>query len=294
MVNKCIQSGKVYRREVIDVVTPGGVKRQLGGTIAPIELAPELGARGALCLLTDITEVMQLREQVALKQNLESLGEMSAGHAHEFKNAIATLHGYAQLLQNLKLDEAGQTATSSLLNEVRNLSEMVTAFLNFARPQPLELDNVSLIDLLQDCAADLRSLFDERHVELRLDKSAVEQDIVVRADERMLRQTLLNLLRNAVEAISDKALERRVAVVTSVQRDDTGEWAVVEISDSGEGIPAADLERIFIPFFTTKASGHGVGLALAHRVVTQHGGRLTATNSATQDGATFRMQLPLS
>jgi signal transduction histidine kinase len=237
---------------------------------------------------------MQLREQVALKQNLESLGEMSAGLAHEFKNAIATLHGYAQLLQNLKLDEAGQTATSSLLNEVRNLSEMVTAFLNFARPQPLELDNVSLIGLLQDCTADLRSLFDERHIELNLDKSAVEQDMVVRADERMLRQTLLNLLRNAVEAIPDNTLRRRVSVVTSVQRDDAGEWAVVEISDSGEGIPAADLERIFIPFFTTKASGHGVGLALAHRVVTQHGGRLTATNSATQDGATFRMQLPLS
>lgn len=293
MVNKCIQSGKVYRREVIDVVTPSGMKRQLGGTIAPIELAPELGTRGALCLLTDITEVMQLREQVALKQNLESLGEMSAGLAHEFKNAIATLHGYAQLLQNLKLDEAGQTATSSLLNEVRNLSEMVTAFLNFARPQPLELDNVSLMELLQDCVAELRSFLDERQVELRLDKSAMEIDVVVRADERMLRQTLLNLLRNAAEAIPDNKPERRVNIATSVERDDAGQWAVVEIIDSGEGIPEADLERIFIPFFTTKASGHGVGLALAHRVVTQHGGRLSAANSSN-GGAIFRMQLPLS
>jgi signal transduction histidine kinase len=269
------------------------MKRQLGGTIAPIELAPELGTRGALCLLTDITEVMQLREQVALKQNLESLGEMSAGLAHEFKNAIATLHGYAQLLQNLKLDEAGQTATSSLLNEVRNLSEMVTAFLNFARPQPLELDNVSLMELLQDVVAELRSFLDERHVELQLDKSAMENDVVVRADERMLRQTLLNLLRNAAEAIPDNTPERRVSVATSLERDDAGQWAVVEIIDSGEGIPEADLERIFIPFFTTKASGHGVGLALAHRVVTQHDGRLTAANSSN-GGAIFRMQLPLS
>ena len=107
---------------------------------------------------------MQLREQVALKQNLESLGEMSAGLAHEFKNAIATLHGYAQLLQNLKLDEAGQTATSSLLNEVRNLSDMVTSFLNFARPQPLELDSVSLVEVLQDSATELQPLFTERNV----------------------------------------------------------------------------------------------------------------------------------
>ena len=292
MVTKCIQSGKVYRREVIEVVTPSGTKRQLGGTIAPIELAPELGARGALCLLTDITEVMQLREQVALKKNLESLGEMSAGLAHEFKNAIATLHGYAQLLQNLKLDEAGQTATGSLLNEVRNLSEMVTAFLNFARPQPLELENVSLMQLVQDCSTELQAFFDERRIELQVGNS-LEQDVVVRADERMLRQTLLNLLRNAAEAISDHAPERKVKIVPSVQRDETGEWAIVEIADSGEGIPPADLERIFIPFFTTKASGHGVGLALAHRVVTQHGGTLTASNPPA-GGAMFRLQLPLS
>ena len=93
-------------------------------------------------MLTDITEVTHLREQVALKKNLESLGEMSAGLAHEFKNAIATLHGYVQLLQNLEMNETGRTAASSLLNEVRNLSEMVTSFLNFARPQPLQLDEV--------------------------------------------------------------------------------------------------------------------------------------------------------
>ena len=292
MVTKCIQSGKVYRREVIEVVTPTGMKRQLGGTIAPIELAPELGARGALCLLTDITEVMQLREQVALKQNLESLGEMSAGLAHEFKNAIATLHGYAQLLQNLKLDEAGQTATSSLLNEVRNLSDMVTSFLNFARPQPLELDSVSLVELLQDSATELQPLFTERNVEFKFDSSADSRSRVVRADERMLRQALLNLLRNAAEAISDQHAERLVSVTTALESGDSGSWAVVEIADSGEGIPETDLERIFIPFFTTKASGHGVGLALAHRVITQHGGTLTGSNSPG-GGATFRVRLPV-
>jgi nitrogen-specific signal transduction histidine kinase len=78
-------------------VSPNGKLRRLGATIAPIDLPPERGPRGALCLLTDITEVTELREQVALKNNLESLGEMSAGLAHEFKNAIATLQGYAQL-----------------------------------------------------------------------------------------------------------------------------------------------------------------------------------------------------
>jgi signal transduction histidine kinase len=295
MVTQCLETGKVYRREVIEVRGASGVRRKLGGTIAPIDLAPEPGARGALCLLTDITEVTQLREQVALKRNLESLGEMSAGLAHEFKNAIATLHGYAQLLQNLNLDDKGQAATASLLNEVRNLSEMITAFLNFARPQPLELDNISLKELLDDCVAEVGPFFNERNVKLHFeDSSGLNEADAVRADERMLRQALLNLLRNGAEAINEDAPHRQVSVRRSEERtEDGGKWAVIEIEDSGTGIPPADLERIFIPFFTTKASGHGVGLALAHRVVTQHGGTLTASNS-TAGGAMFRLKLPAS
>jgi C4-dicarboxylate-specific signal transduction histidine kinase len=109
----------------------------------------------------------------------------------------------------------------------------------------------------------------------------------------MLRQALVNLLRNAAEAVADEAAERRVRVRGSRERDETGRaWAAVEIADTGPGIPDEDLQRIFIPFFTTKAKGHGVGLALAHRVVTDHGGTLSAANAET-GGAVFTVRLPL-
>jgi signal transduction histidine kinase len=293
MVEECLQTGKVYRREIIQTVASNGTTRRLGGTIAPINLSPDRGARGALCLLTDITEVTELREQVALKRNLESLGEMSAGLAHEFKNAIATLHGYAQLLQNLNLDERGQSAASSLLNEVRNLSDMVTAFLNFARPQPLQMEDVALSDLMQECLAELKTLYNDRRIELIV---ATETSSLphVRADERMLRQALLNLLRNAAEAIPDDNTERTVTVRGLSEMDREGDkWASIEIEDSGKGIPQSDLQRIFIPFFTTKEKGHGIGLALAHRVITEHGGTLTASNR-TPSGATFTVRLPVA
>jgi signal transduction histidine kinase len=304
MVAECLRNGSVFRREEIETVTPEQVPRRLGATIAPIDLLSDSGPRGALCLLTDITEVTQLREQVALKNNLESLGEMSAGLAHEFKNAIATLHGYVQLLQSLELDDKARGTASSLLNEVRNLSDMVTSFLNFARPQPLELDEVNLAELIADCAAELTPTIKQLEVELLTkatasvspassDAPVPAPSLVLRADERMLRQALLNLIRNAAEAISDSQTERRVEVNSSSERDNIGRnWAVVEISDTGEGIPAADLQRIFIPFFTTKATGHGVGLALAHRVITQHGGTLTASNRKG-GGAVFTLRLPL-
>jgi signal transduction histidine kinase len=323
MVEQCLQTGKLYRREEIEILTAEQIPRRLGATVAPIDLLSDRGPQGALCLLTDITEVTQLREQVALKKNLESLGEMSAGLAHEFKNAIATLQGYVQLLQSLELDEKARGTAASLLNEVRNLSDMVTSFLNFARPQPLQLDEVNLNELITDCASELETIFKQLEVELLITGTAgvspapfagkdsitsghvlpaSEGDangptalapLIIRADERMLRQALLNLIRNAAEAIPESQSDRRVEVLSSTEHDRAGKaWAVVQIRDTGEGIPAADLQRIFIPFFTTKATGHGVGLALAHRVITQHGGTLTASN-AKGGGAMFSLRLPL-
>jgi PAS domain S-box-containing protein len=289
MVERCLDNGEIYRREEITATGESGHVRRLGATVAPIDLTlqPD-GARGALCLLTDLTEVLQLREQVALKRNLESLGEMSAGLAHEFKNALATLHGYAQLMQSLKLNKDGLEASGALLQEVRHLSEMVTSFLNFARPQPLDLADVSLSELIEECILELRSLYDERRIELIIEGDFAD----VRGDERMLRQALLNLIRNAAEAIGEESRERRVRLRGSSHRDAAGKaLAVIEIQDTGEGIQPTDLQRIFIPFFTTKSTGHGVGLALAHRVITDHGGTLTATN-APEGGAVFTIRLP--
>jgi signal transduction histidine kinase len=261
MIGDCLTRGTLYRRTEIEAISSNGGLRRLGATIAPIELAPEGSPRGALCLLTDITEVTELREQVALKRNLESLGEMSAGLAHEFKNAIATLHGYAQLLES-----------EELLNEVRNLSSMVTTFLNFARPQPLQVEDVELNELVQECTTELAD------VNFVIDSTC---PIVVRADERMLRQALMNLLRNAAEANQGS----NGSVFVKLENN------TIEVRDTGPGIPDAHLSKIFIPFFTTKPQGHGIGLALAHRIVTEHGGTLTAAN-CPEGGAVFTIRFP--
>ena len=292
MVDECLQKGTLYRRTELDAVQNNGQIRRLGATVAPIELPAERGPRGALCLLTDITEVTELREQVALKNNLESLGEMSAGLAHEFKNAVAALHGYAQLLQNLELNDKARNASDSLLNEVRNLSEMVTSFLNFARPQPLQLEEVSLPELIAECVEELSPLFQKLNVQMVVENGV--EPLAIGADMRMLRQALLNLMRNGAEAISEESAERSVTVSTRLESDASGDsLAIIEIRDSGPGIPTAQLKKIFIPFFTTKSQGHGVGLALSHRVITQHGGTLAAANSS-HGGAVFTIRLPIT
>jgi signal transduction histidine kinase len=166
---------------------------------------------------------------------------------------------------------------------------MVTAFLNFARPQPLDLSEVDAGALLEDCARELAGLFAELRVEIKI----AGEFAPLRADERMLRQTFLNLLRNAAEATGDGRDERRVTATGATESGESGgDWFVLRVEDTGPGVAPEDLPRIFIPFFTTKAGGHGVGLALAHRVATQHGGTLAASN-AERGGAVFTLRLPL-
>lgn len=293
IVARCLATGEVYRREEIAARDAQGKPRCFGVTVAPIDLrrTDASGAtrsqRGALCLLTDITEIAELREQVQLKRNLESLGEMAAGLTHEFKNSLATLHGYAQLLERSETNQDSRRNAGALRHEVQNLTEMVTAFLNFARPRPLALVETSLTELIEDCRHELAELYDERLVGFE-----TEGDFAtLPADERMLRQALLNLLRNAAEAIDEQAANRQVTVRGQREQDADGRaWQRIEIEDTGTGIAPDALPKIFIPFFTTKSNGYGVGLALAHRVITDHGGTLTAANTP-HGGARFTLKL---
>jgi signal transduction histidine kinase len=167
---------------------------------------------------------------------------------------------------------------------------MVTAFLDFARPQPLHLEEVDLKELIADCRTELEPLFQELEVNLVVASDGV---LSVRADERMLRLALQNLMRNAAEAIPREQPERAVTVRATKEADSNGKtFAVIEVRDTGTGIPPAQLQKIFIPFYTTKPKGHGVGLALTHRVITEHGGTLTAAN-AVDGGAVFTIKIPL-
>lgn len=288
LVEECIDHGTLHQREELLLRYTDGRQRRLGASVGPLETA---NGRGALCLFTDLTEVTQLREQVALKKNLENLGEMSAGLAHEFKNALATLQSYGQLMQNSDLPAPGRMAADEMLAEVRQLSDMTTSFLNFARPRQLQLTETNLREVLDDCQEELSTLFEERNVSLEF----LGEFPTIFADERMLRQSLLNLLRNAAEAIEPNQSNRNVQIKGALvkKRGKANLRSVISIQDSGCGIASADIERVFIPFFTTKDKGHGIGLALAHRVITQHGGTLTAANNA-QGGAIFRVELPVS
>lgn len=288
MISKCLETGKAFRREEVSVCLADGRVRHLGLSISPIADTSH-NVEGALCLLTDITEVLELRERMKLQENLANLGEMAAGLAHEFKNSLATIQGYVQLLEvqlaaRPSTDNQSETLDSTL-NEVRLLARLVTDFLNFARPQQLNLTSVDLRSIIEDCAAEVRPQLGENGIELRIEGEFTQ----VAADETMLRRVFVNLFRNAAEAIDPQSPEKRIIVTGEFET----RYAHARVSDTGTGISNEDLHRIFIPFFTTKSRGYGIGLAIVQKILMAHGGDVAVEKSDTT-GTTFHCRLPMT
>ncbi|HVG17599.1 MAG TPA: ATP-binding protein [Blastocatellia bacterium] len=290
MISECLDTAKPFRREEVDIRLPDGRVRRLGLSLTPISDASH-SLEGALCLVTDITEVLELRERMKLQENLANLGEMAAGLAHEFKNSLATIHGYVQLLEaqgDGSVDDR-RTTLDATLNEVRLLARLVTDFLNFARPQQLTLAQVDMRSLIEACADEVRQQLSDGGIELRVEGDFTELAV----DESLLRRVFVNLFRNASEAIDPLSAERLITVSGAVDAGADSRYAHIRVRDTGSGISSEDLHRIFIPFFTTKSRGYGIGLALVQKILVAHGGDVSVEKSDCA-GTVFHCRLPLS
>ena len=288
LLETCLLEGRTYQREEVEHQTGAGEPRHLGLSISPVSRDTKKVA-GALCLLSDLTELTALQRTVRLKESLATLGEMSAGIAHEFKNSLATISAYAQLVQQESppgevMDNAGK-----ILQEARTLTHVVTEFLRFARPLEVSPGSVPLGPLVERVVAEAR----ESHprVEFRAEGDFGN----VSGDEGLLRQALLNLVRNAAEAVSQFRRESTPAghVVIHAERvEGLGRPAVrLSIADDGPGIPADVLPKLFVPFYTTKPDGTGLGLAVVQKIAVHHGGSAEARN-LPGGGAEFIFTVP--
>jgi signal transduction histidine kinase len=274
-VELCLRSGTPLRRMETDYVTPAGERRVLGITLSAVRGAGG-EALGAACLVSDLTEISSMTQQMRLRENLALLGEMSAGIAHEFKNSLATISGYAQMLTAENDAATTQQFAGKIVTETANLTRIVTDFLNFARPQGLEAEPVALRALLEDCG---------RECGATLNLDGFPADLSLLGDETALRQAFSNLLRNSAEAGRDGA-----TVTVEVRALADAQATRLVFRDDGTGIPQENLARIFVPFFTTKAAGTGLGLALVHRIVSEHGG--TVSVASDPSGSTFTLSFP--
>jgi len=286
-IEECLAGGRAIVRRALEVPTPVAVTH-LGVTVSPLTGA-DLTQQGAICLFSDLTEVVALEQQLRLKEALARLGELTAGIAHEFRNGLATIHGYARLMDPLELPSAYRPYLEGIRQETDALGQVVTNFLNFARETSLSLAPLSLRAVIDRASDDLRGDVDQAGglLEVRGQFDSID------GDEVLLRQAVSNVLRNAVEACRDAHVPPRILVDGHVDR--VARVQRVVVSDNGPGIDPAVTPRLFQPFFTTKASGTGLGLALVQKIVVLHNGRVVAVDRARHPGGgCVELQFPLS
>ncbi|HEU4386244.1 MAG TPA: ATP-binding protein, partial [Blastocatellia bacterium] len=174
-------------------------------------------------------------------------------------------------------------------NEVRLLARLVTDFMNFARPQQINVADVQLQSVVEESVTEIEQQLQQAGITLRIEGHFA----TLPGDESLLRRAFVNLLRNAAEAI-DPQSEKRLIVITGAIDEGRGKrYAHVRIRDTGTGISQEDLNRVFIPFFTTKSRGYGIGLALVQKLLVAHGGSV-AVERSDRTGTTFHCRLPLS
>ena len=264
---------------------PAGAAVHLGVTVSPIADG-EGGAQGALCLFTDLSAVVELEEQLRLKDSLARLGELTAGIAHEFRNGLATIHGYSRLIDPQALPPKYQPYVEGIRQETEALGQVVTNFLNFARPEQIQLTRVDLGAVVRRAADDLRN---ELPAAMSLSVDGTFCDVM--GDEVLLRQVFGNLIRNAVEACESARILPAVAIHGAA--DTVLRTCRVSVDDNGPGVAEDARERIFQPFFTTRSRGTGLGLAIVQKILVMHNGRVSVEESAA-GGASVQVLLPFA
>lgn len=281
LLAEAVATGQGVQRQECEVRGAGGESTRIGLTVTPLRRGGEEEAMGFLVLFAAIGEEAGGEERLA--ESLAQLGELSAGVAHELRNGLATLRGYLTLLER---DPAGGGAAEyvgELRRETEHLQRVVADFLSFARPETARPEPVDLARLARHAAAD-PALAPGVVV---VDAAGAEPPATLGGDPELLVRALRNLIRNAVEAQARAGVEAPVRVELGWE----AQGFAIAIADRGEGIPPEVRRRLFQPFAAGRPGGVGLGLALAHRIVSLHGGRL-ALDDRPGGGTVARVVFP--
>ncbi len=269
----------VIRREL--VIDDGRGKRIIGMTSSLMQ-GPDTSS-GAVFLFTDLTEVRRLEHAAAVNRQLAQLGELTAGVVHELRNPLGVISGMAELLmRRLEQDETLHQRAATIFEEAAQLEALVNQFLGFAKPFSIESSRCAPEQVAGRAESLCRPVAGQRSVEMEV--SVEEETGEFQADAVKLAQALSNLLRNAIEVSPPGG---RVSLAL---RRDHGEM-VFRVEDEGPGIHLEEGEDLFSPFFSRKESGTGLGLAVANRIATAHGGTIQYGNRPS-GGAWFELRVP--
>ena len=224
-------------------------------------------------------ELKSLREQLILKERLATLGEVSAGIAHEFRNPMSVIMGYAKLLlKGLDESDSRREIVQAIIHEIDTMNKVMEELLKFSKSEPLNKADV-------DVAGMLKTVVQEsiRPQDIRLEYADTR---IIKADETLLRQAVKNLLNNALHA------GEKVRIDLKEARPGGKKGIFIDVCDNGRGVSPDEAKKIFMPFYSTKQDGIGIGLSLVQKIAMAHGGTVEVTDAGRQGCCTFRLSLP--
>ena len=240
---------------------------------------------GINVILKDITRLKELEQQTQRAQRLQAMGEMAVQLAHEIRNPLGSIELFASLLKSESQPGTdSRTWAEQISTGIRFLNTIVSNMLSFARASKPQIREFDLGELVQTTLSFVEPVFGQRKI--RVEQGAMPEPIYMSGDSEMLRQMLMNLFMNALQAMPE---EGKLKVRT--RRSAPG-WVEIEVEDSGIGIAPENLDRIFDPFFTTNEKGTGLGLSLVHQIAEKHQGRVEA-RSVSGEGTCFTVCLPV-
>lgn len=289
LIAQVLEDGKP-RTDRFDVNSDGGSRMRFLGVCALLAGNPKDASPVAVLVARDESREKELEEKLQLSEMLAALGEMAASLTHELKNPLGGLDMYARLLQRDLADAPRdrRDLADKVVDGVRSLNSVVNNLLGYARVARGEMrDNVRISQVILAAADFARPEMERVGVKYTMEEL---EPIEVHGNFDQLRQVFLNLLLNAVQAMSETGGNLAVRILS--KHKDNRRWAVVEVADTGVGMTSEQKARVFEDFYTTREKGTGLGLAISRKIIAVHGGQVTF-ESEWKKGTTFRVYLPL-
>jgi two-component system sensor histidine kinase HydH len=239
---------------------------------------------GQVLIIRDLGEVRRLQGEIRRKEKLAAIGGLAAGVAHEIRNPLSSIKGIATYFKN-KFDEdsSDNEMAGVMINEVDRLNRVISELLEFARPPEIKLKKTDVNSLIEHSVRLIEKEASSKDIAIKLDLS--QQPLPAEIDSDRFSQCLLNLYLNSLQAMEKGG---QLSIKDSLTDDS---HIIIEIKDTGSGIKAENLNKIFDPYYTTKTKGTGLGLAIVHKIIEAHNGNIKV-RSAPGQGTTFIIGIP--
>lgn len=276
------ESKKYYESSL---VTPLGVRKELMMYIAPIKnLYGEI--IGGISVSTDVTELNNRQKKIMQQEKLALLGQMGAAIVHETRNYLTTIKGRCQLIELYTSDERVKEHAAKINDEIEGVNRIISEFLFLSKPRETELIEISMYDIFESIKSMVTTGSLVNGVDVEIDLCKEERYLF--CDESQIKQVILNLCKNAVEAMSE-VKNPKLRIETGF--DEYENEMYIKVIDNGKGMTEEDLKKVGTPFFTTKESGTGLGISVCHNIMKEHNGRLEIYSSLGE-GSTFVVVMP--